>query len=500
MHAQLSVLEREQHPVAAAFIEQREQIVIHREKFTVATGRESMENILGLTVPAGSAYRLSQPIEMTSETWRTDTIVDILRRRASELPDKTAFVFLVDGDQPEERRLTYAELHRQACAVAAHLVDTHATGDRVLLFYPPGLDFVTALFGCLYAGIVAVPAYPPRNESNLPRIAAILSDARASTVLTTVKTLAMVRALVDRHSLLGACRYITTDSLPATPSFERFAAAPDRLALLQYTSGSTGSPKGVMVSHANVTYNSLYIQRSFSLHDRSVSASWLPSFHDMGLMDGVIQPIYTGFLGVIIPPVSFVQKPVRWLAAIAKYRATHCGSPNFGYELCVEKISREQSLDLDLSCWESAYNGAEPVRRATLERFTRRFAENGDEPAHALPLLRARRNHVDGVGRAHRRGPDLCGRGPARAREGASGVRRSSTQRSTGAQRRGHPRPRQLRPGNSGDAGPDCRSGDPPRVRPLTRGRSLGIGAVRVPGLLGARRGVGRHVPGTACQ
>jgi natural product biosynthesis luciferase-like monooxygenase protein len=313
---------------------------------------------------------------MTQKTGHAGTIVDILRRRGRDEPDKTAHIFLVDGEL-EERRITYAELDRQAASIAAHLLTSHRPGDRVLLLYPPGLDFVAAFFGCLYAGIVAVPAYPPRNTSHVPRIEAIMADASAATALTTAKTLASIQTLVARHPMFATLRWVTTDTLDTAAPPTPLPVTPDTLALLQYTSGSTGTPKGVMVSHGNITYNSLYIQQSFSLHRDSVSASWLPSFHDMGLIDGVIQPIYTGFLGVILPPVSFVQKPVRWLAAVHRYRATHCGGPNFGYDLCAQKVTPEQSAALDLSCWESAYNGAEPVRHETLVRFAERFAANG---------------------------------------------------------------------------------------------------------------------------
>ena len=313
---------------------------------------------------------------MTADSRRAETIVDILRRRAREQPDETAYIFLVEGEH-EERRVTYAALDRQARTIAGHLLALRRPGDRVLLLYPPGLEFIAAFFGCLYAGLVAVPAYPPRNTSHVPRIEAIMADAAASHALTTARTLAMVQPLIARHPYFATLEWTATDDVVESGEPPMVDVTPGTLALLQYTSGSTGTPKGVMVSHGNISYNSLYIQQSFSLDRRSVSASWLPSFHDMGLIDGVVQPMYTGFLGVILPPVSFVQKPVRWLAAIAKYRATHGGSPNFGYELCVQKIAPEQSEGLDLGCWASAYNGAEPVRRDTLVRFAERFAGNG---------------------------------------------------------------------------------------------------------------------------
>ncbi|HVB38801.1 MAG TPA: AMP-binding protein, partial [Vicinamibacterales bacterium] len=242
------------------------------------------------------------------------TIVDILRWRAGHQPEKLSHVFLADGER-EEVRITYADLDRQARAIAADLAARCAPGERALLLYPAGLEFITAFFGCLYAGVVAVPAYPPRNRSHLPRISAIRSDSGARFALTTAKTLTGIHANLEAYPDLVGLQWIATDGIDAARADDWRAPAParDGLAFLQYTSGSTGIPKGVMVSHANILYDSLYIQRSFSLHPGSVSTSWLPSFHDMGLIDGVIQPLYTGFPGVLLSPVSFIQKPFRWL-------------------------------------------------------------------------------------------------------------------------------------------------------------------------------------------
>ncbi|MDE3155804.1 MAG: LLM class flavin-dependent oxidoreductase [Acidobacteriota bacterium] len=306
------------------------------------------------------------------------TIVDILRWRAAHQAEKLSHLFLADGER-DEIRITYAGLDRQARAIAADLVARCAPGERALLLYPPGLEFIAAFFGCLYAGIVAVPAYPPRNRSHMPRISAIRADSGARFALTTEKTLAGIQANLDAYPDLAGLQWLATDEVDAAGAegWRPAALAADALAFLQYTSGSTGIPKGVMVSHANILYDSLYIQRSFSLHPGSVSTSWLPSFHDMGLIDGVIQPLYTGFPGILLSPVSFIQKPVRWLEAVSRYRGTHCGSPNFGYDLCTEKITPEQKATLDLRCWESAYNGAEPVRKDTLLRFTEAFRDTG---------------------------------------------------------------------------------------------------------------------------
>jgi acyl-CoA synthetase (AMP-forming)/AMP-acid ligase II len=299
----------------------------------------------------------------------------VLRWRAAHTPGATSHIFLADGER-ELPPLSYAELDRSARAIAARVRQECAPGDRVLLLYPPGLEFVAAFFGCLSAGVVAVPAYPPRNKSHMPRIQAILADAGASLALTTAKTLAGLRG--NEEDLPGL-RWLATDTVPLELADAWVPEDHDEhaLAFLQYTSGSTGTPKGVMVSHRNILYNSLYIQQSFSLSQQSVSVSWLPSFHDMGLIDGVIQPLYTGFPGVLLPPVSFIQKPLRWLQAVTRYRGTHGGGPNFGYDLCTQKVTDEQRAELDLSSWRSAYNGAEPVRPHTIRQFTECFAPCG---------------------------------------------------------------------------------------------------------------------------
>jgi natural product biosynthesis luciferase-like monooxygenase protein len=317
---------------------------------------------------------------MTPEFRQANTIVGILHERARSQAEERAYVFLANGEK-EEQNVTYGELDRQARTISKRLLASHLPGDRVLLLYPPGLEFLAAFFGALYAGMVAVPAYPPRNKSHIPRLEAIMADASVSQALTTAKTLASVQTFLTTHPRFGSLHWITSDTLADdsgdVSQSTHDGISPDTLALLQYTSGSTGTPKGVMVSHGNIAYNSRYIQQCFSLTEESISASWLPNFHDMGLIDGVIQPLYTGFLGVLLPPVSFVQKPARWLQAISKYRATHGGGPNFGYELCLQKITDDQIAGLDLSCWESAYNGAEPVRPETLVRFAQRFSANG---------------------------------------------------------------------------------------------------------------------------
>ena len=306
------------------------------------------------------------------------TIVDLLRQRAAYRPHDRAFTFLVDGEN-EELNITYAELDRKARAVGAWLTSEGMAGKRVLLLFPSGLDFIAAFMGCLYGGAIAVPAYPPRKNRSVERIEAIASNAEASVALTT-------RDVVDRF-----------DSLRATaPSLEHLiwkvdseldVAWADRwerpdidgstLAFLQYTSGSTGTPKGVMLSHENLLHNSLRIMQAFEVTRSQPGVFWLPSFHDMGLIGGILVPLYGSKLNVLMSPVAFLQKPLRWLQAISKYRATISGGPNFAYELCVRKTTPEQRATLDLSSWTLAFNGAEPVRAETIDAFCEAFAPCG---------------------------------------------------------------------------------------------------------------------------
>ncbi len=306
------------------------------------------------------------------------TIVDLLRQRAAYRPHDRAFTFLVDGEN-EELNITYAELDRKARALGAWLLSEGMAGKRVLLLYPSGLDFIAAFMGCLYGGAIAVPAYPPRKNRSVERIEAIASDAEASVALTT-------RDVVDRFEALRATAP-SLEHLIWKVDSELDVAWADRwerpdidgstLAFLQYTSGSTGTPKGVMLSHENLLHNSLRIMQAFEITRSQSGVFWLPSFHDMGLIGGILVPLYGGKFNVLMSPVAFLQKPLRWLQAISKYRATISGGPNFAYELCVRKTTPEQRATLDLSSWTLAFNGAEPVRAETIDAFCEAFAPCG---------------------------------------------------------------------------------------------------------------------------
>jgi len=314
------------------------------------------------------------------------TLVELLRYRASSQPERIAYIFLRDGEI-EEARLTYGELDQKARAIAAHLQSLEAKGERGLLLYPPGLDFISAFFGCLYAGVVAIPAYPPRRNQNLWRLQAIIADSQARFTFTNAVLFPSLENQWAKDPELGAMQWIVTDEIDPhlredwlEPTLEK-----NSLAFLQYTSGSTGTPKGVMVSHHNLLINSADLDRGWGHDQDSVMVTWLPTFHDMGLIYGVIQPLYKGFLCYMMSPASFMERPLRWLQALSDKQATHSAAPNFAYDLCVRKIPPEKRATLDLSHWCMALNGAEPVRAEVLKKFAEAFQVSGFKATALCP-------------------------------------------------------------------------------------------------------------------
>jgi len=306
------------------------------------------------------------------------TLVDLLMQRARQQPDRRAYTFLVDGED-NEICLTYRELDRQARAVGAMLQRAGVTGGRALLLYPQGLDYIAAFFGCLYAGVVAVPAYPPRLNRPTPRLRSVVADAQPTITLSTSGIRSDVQNRFALVPYLEGMRWLATDTIVdgAEDGWAPLTVDGDSLAFLQYTSGSAAVPKGVMVSHSNLLHNSRMIQKAFGHTDQSVHVSWLPLFHDMGLIMTMLQAVYIGAPCILLSPAAFVQRPIRWLRAIARYGAHTSGAPDFAYDLCVRKIPAEQREGLDLSSWRVAFNGAEPVRHGTLERFAETFAPHG---------------------------------------------------------------------------------------------------------------------------
>ena len=316
-------------------------------------------------------------------------IVEILGGHASAHPERVAIEFLEDGENVSTV-LTYGELHRRASAVAVELSERCGPGGRALLLYPSGVDYVTALLGCFYAGIVAVPAYPPESmqPKHLRRVLSILEDAAPELVLTHSAFLPSFEArrgsvpALARTALVATDRFALDDATAAqwrAPAFTE-----ESVAFLQYTSGSTSAPKGVMVGHDNLVANEALLQAGLESTEQDVFLSWLPLFHDMGLIGGLLHPLYVGMKAVLMAPQHFIERPERWLRAIDARRATISGGPDFAYRLCAERI-RGELEGLDLGSWRLAFSGAEPVRSDTLEAFSARFAGASFDPSAFYP-------------------------------------------------------------------------------------------------------------------
>lgn len=315
------------------------------------------------------------------------TLVALLRQRASQQPDALACTFLRFKDDGEDDKMTYRELDEQARAIAVQLQMLGASGKQALLLYPSGLPYLTAFFGCLYAKVLAIPAYPPHSERFVPRIQAIVQDSKATVVLTTTQIKSNVTRWFAGVPDLAKLEWLTTDdnSVQMADAWCEPEVTPDTLAFLQYTSGSTSTPKGVMVSHGNLLQNLASQQERWNLTAESIHVSWLPIFHDMGLIAGILLPFYVGASVYLMAPASFLQRPMRWLQTISKYHATSTYSPNFGYELCTRRSTPETNAGLDLSSWTLAMNGAEPIHLDTLERFAEVFAPYGFRYAAHTP-------------------------------------------------------------------------------------------------------------------
>ena len=275
--------------------------------------------------------------------------------------------------------MTYGALENDARAIAAHLQSLGLGAEqRVVLLFPPGLPFITAFFGILLAGAAAVPAYPPhpaRLTSTLPPLQALLANARPAAVLSTS---AIQSAVASAMPLPTGVVWATTDDIATAPAdWRKSSVSGESIALVQYTSGSTAAPKGVLLSHRNLLRNSATICRAFAHSRESRGVIWLPPYHDMGLIGGIIQPLFAGFPVTLMSPASFLMRPLRWLETISRAQATTSGGPNFAFDLCVRKTTPEQRAQLDLRSWRVAFVGAEPVRRETLGRFAEAFAPAG---------------------------------------------------------------------------------------------------------------------------
>ncbi|MEU6561289.1 SDR family NAD(P)-dependent oxidoreductase [Nocardia nova] len=352
------------------------------------------------------------------------TLVDVLTTWESERSDTTAFRFLesgeVDGPVTE---LTFGDLGRRARAIAAALRERGAAGTRALLLFPPGLDFVAGFFGCLYGSVAAVPAPIPQShdiDRVYRRLSRIVADADIRVVLTTAAVLPELVGAAEHFPGLSELEWLAIDDIDAAPTaLDDIGVGPDGIAFVQYTSGSTSDPRGVVVRHANLLHNQQIIAETFGHTPDAVEhcggnlfVSWLPVFHDMGLIGPVLQSVYMGAACVLMSPRHFLERPQRWLEAVARYGAHTSGAPNFGYELC---LRRPPDDPLDLSRWRVAFNGAEPIRTDTLARFGDTFAAHGFRRDSPTPVYGLAEATLLVSGQQRRRPPTVAPRPDARA-------------------------------------------------------------------------------------
>lgn len=311
----------------------------------------------------------------------SQSLIQILKNRASQQPQKIVYNFLVDGEKTEDI-VTYKQMHKRAMGIAAYLQGLNAARERALLLYPPGIEYISAFLGCLYSSVIAVPVYPPdpsRLDRTLPRLLSIASDAHPKVVLTTLEIANAAKYFFLENSSFQNVVWIATDKIDVELSHRWKEPEIDEnsIAFLQYTSGSTADPKGVMLTHKNLLHNLSLINNAFENDSNSHGVIWLPPYHDMGLIGGILQPLYVGSTVTLLSPLSFLQKPVRWLQTISNKRADISGGPNFAYDLCVRKITDQQKEQLDLSSWRLAFNGAEPIRAETIDNFVKKFEPCG---------------------------------------------------------------------------------------------------------------------------
>jgi natural product biosynthesis luciferase-like monooxygenase protein len=316
----------------------------------------------------------TQPASLSA----VSSLVELVRRRATEQPDREAFTFVREV-KGTETTWTYAELDLAARRIAAWLQSQNLCGQRVLIVFPQGLEYIAAFLGCLYAGSVAVPIYPPRLNRHLHRLGFVIKDAQPTVALTASALLSKIESSRAGAPELQSVRWCPVDEIPGDMAnrWQSPIITERSIAFLQYTSGSTATPKGVMVTHANLVHNERMIQKAFGVTDTSVIVGWLPLYHDMGLIGNVLQPLWAGAHSILLSPTTFVRQPVKWLSAVSQYRGTISGGPNFAYDLCLKKITEEERASLDLSTWNVAFNGSEPIRWETVEQFAQTFSACG---------------------------------------------------------------------------------------------------------------------------
>jgi acyl-CoA synthetase (AMP-forming)/AMP-acid ligase II len=329
-------------------------------------------------------------------------LADLLQKRSQSLGDTVLYHF--HDDHGDIKSLTYRQLYEKSTALAQHLAKQFKPGDRAILIYPPGLDLIIGFFACLFAGLIAVPVYPPVTAGLVEKLRNIMLDCHPAAVLTTqeiaqkmlplrvmrllvkipgakfllhrfaAQTFALAQWPIESVKLILSDQFQTQSAVNVS-QLPQISA--NDIAFLQYTSGSTGNPKGVMVSHGNLLSNLEIIYQCFEIKPGEIGASWLPPYHDMGLIGGILEPMYGQMTAHLFSPMNFLRRPYRWLKMISDYRINVTGGPNFAYEMCIKHISEAQRKTLDLSCWRVAFNGAEPIKAETLQRFTKAFESCG---------------------------------------------------------------------------------------------------------------------------
>lgn len=316
-------------------------------------------------------------MSLSKHATTVDSILESLQYRAEHQPHQMAYTFLKDGEI-ETGHLTYLTLAQQAQAIAAHLQSLNATGQCAILLYPPGLEFISAFLGCLLAGVIAIPGNPPRRIEKTSKLEAILQDSQAPFVLTTAGFVGTIKPRLDTQAF-RQLHWITTDHLDVAQAqdWQPQIIALDDIAFLQYTSGSTGLPKGVIVTHNNLLQNHQALKLSCVQSDTETFVNWLPTYHDMGLIGNVLLSLVVGKPCIFMPPVAFIQKPVRWLRSISRYKGVMSGGPNFAFDLICNYVTPDQRASLDLSEWRLAFCGAEPIRAATVDRTIALFEPCG---------------------------------------------------------------------------------------------------------------------------